>query len=183
MRYRLSDEYFDWLFELVCRDLYSPQVSFRELLLCLHDIEFTYKIPNDRNRAEDGVALRRRFALSCGYEDNYDEVMDELRGPCSVLEMLIALAIRCEETIMDDPSRGDRTQQWFWGMITNLGLGAMTDDRFDELYVCKAIDIFLDRKYEPDGRGGLFTIRHSRSDLRKIEIWYQLCRYLDGLEF
>ena len=29
--------------------------------------------------------------------------------PCSVLEMLIALSIRCEETIMTDEEYGDRT--------------------------------------------------------------------------
>ena len=33
---------------------------------------------------------------------------------CSVLEMMIALAIRCEEHIMDDPDVGNRTGQWFW---------------------------------------------------------------------
>jgi hypothetical protein len=97
--------------------------------------------------------------------------------------MIMALAIRCEENFMDDPSRGNRTQQWFWGMIRNLGLGSMTDDRFDERAVRKTIEIFLNREYEPDGRGGLFTIRHRREDLRNVEIWYQLCWYLDSIEF
>lgn len=43
--------------------------------------------------------------------------------PCSVLEMIIALAIRLEEHIMDDPDIGNRTGQWFWDMIVSLGLG------------------------------------------------------------
>ena len=39
---------------------------------------------------------------------------------------------------------------------------------------------FLDRDYEPNGKGGLFTIKNCRQDLRKVEIWYQLCWYLDS---
>lgn len=149
----------------------------------LHSVEFTYIIPRDSNRADDGINMRYRFVISHGYEyeDIYEDIMDALDGPCSVLEMIIALAIRCEETIMDDPNVGDRTGQWFWGMITNLGLGSMTDERFDRDYVERVIDIFLNREYEPDGKGGLFTIRHFDQDLRDAEIWHQLCWYLDSI--
>ena len=95
--------------------------------------------------------------------------------------MMVALAIRCEETIMDDPQVGSRTGQWFWGMINNLGLGAMIDEKFDKNYVKEIVDRFLNRDYEPDGRGGLFTIRHCEDDLRNVEIWNQLCWYLDSI--
>mgnify|MGYP003235589453 FL=1 len=95
--------------------------------------------------------------------------------------MILALAIRCEETIMDDPSIGDRTQQWFWGMITNLGLGSMTDSRFDRDAANDILERFLDREYEPDGKGGLFTVRNCDSDLRDVEIWYQMCWYLNHI--
>lgn len=184
MRYRISDEYFDWLVDLMCADRFPSYISYNRLFAHLHSTRFTYLIPMDENRASDGIDLRRRFALYQGYEDEaYDMVIDMLSGPCSVLEMMIALAIRCEENIMDDPSIGDRTQQWFWVMITNLGLNSMTDDRFDPLYVRNAVDILLNREYEPDGRGGLFTIRDCRVDLRRVEIWHQLCKYLDSLEF
>ena len=83
---------------------------------------------------------------------------------------------------MDNPTFGDRTGQWFWDMVRNLGLMNMTDDRFDEGHVRKVIDIFLDRKYEPDGQGGLFKIRHCRRDFREVEIWCQLNWYLDQFE-
>jgi hypothetical protein len=116
-----------------------------------------------------------------GYEDQSDLIIDILRGPCSVFEMMIALAIRCEENIMDDPSKGDRTGQWFWGMITNLGLGSMMDHRFNKIFVDDTIKRFLDRDYEPDGKGGLFRIRNTNKDLRTVEIWYQLCWYLDTI--
>ena len=79
-------------------------------------------IPMDGNRAEDGIDLRYRF----GHEQHYSDAMvasflDD--RPCSVLEMMIALSIRCEEHIMDDPDVGNRTGQWFWSMIASLGSG------------------------------------------------------------
>jgi hypothetical protein len=94
--------------------------------------------------------------------------------------MMIALAIRCED-FMDNPSIGDRMPQWFWGMITSLGLGSMTDDNFDRDYIDDVIDVFLDRNYAPNGKGGLFTIRNCKDDLRYVEIWYQLCWYLNSI--
>jgi hypothetical protein len=113
------------------------------------------------------------------YEQFYNTIICSLDGPCSVLEMMIALAVRCEEHIMDDPNIGNRTGQWFWGMIVNLGLGAVTDERYDARLVDERIGRFLNRDYEPNGRGGLFTVRNCKYDLRDVEIWYQLCWYLD----
>ena len=146
----------------------------------LHNVEFTFTIKRDVNRASDGANLRYKFALNQGYENMVDEVDDYLDGPCSILEMIIALAIRCEETIMDDPLIGNRTGQWIWSMINNLGLGAMSDDRFDKIYVDDILERFLKRKYKSNGEGGLFTVNNS-GDLRKVEIWYQLCWYLDNI--
>ena len=178
---RVNDEYFEWLCKMIDSRRFSKHVSYRKLLMHLHDIEFRYSIPKDQNRAEDGIDLRYRFALVIGYEDRTEVITDILDGPCSVLEMMVALVIRCEEGIMDDPSIGDRTSQWFWGMIANLGLGGMTDARFDRDVVDSAIGRFLDRDYEPDGKGGLFTVRSCEYDMRDIEIWWQLCYFLDSI--
>lgn len=175
------DEYFGWLFSLVCKNRYSSQFSFRKLLMQLHNTVFRYSIPKDQNRAEDGINLRWRFVCENEFPDHYETIMSYLDGPCSVLEMMIALALRCEENIMDDPNIGNRTSQWFWHMIVNLGLGSMTDDQFDKIFVEETIERFLDRRYEPDGRGGLFTVRDCGTDLRTVEIWYQLCWYLDSI--
>lgn len=164
----LQEEYFEWLYNLVCGERYTSKISYRKLLTYLHHTEFTWLLPNDQNRAEDGINLRYRFT-------------EELPGSCSVLEMMIGLAIRCEEWIMDNPNYGNRTRQWFWSMISSLGLGSVHDERFDEAYVKQIVIRFLNREYQPDGRGGLFTIRNCEYDLRDVEIWYQLCWYLDGI--
>lgn len=175
---RIKSDYFEWMYELVC-GTYSvdPDFSFRRLLTTLHDTEFTYFIPHDENRAEDGMALRYRYCVRHGCE----ELEWCLDGPCSVLEMMLALAIRCEETIMDDPGIGDRVTQWFWGMITNMGLGGMYDSNFNEYLVDEIIMTFLNREYEPDGRGGLFRVRNWDRDMRSTEIWHQLLAYLNTL--
>lgn len=177
----IKDDYFEWMFDLVCAGRYARGISYRKLLSCLHDIEFTYLIPNDANRAEDGIDLRRRYAYDCDLDDYLYNPRAQLGGPCSVLEMMIALTIRCEESIMDDSRFGNRTGQWFWRMISNLGLGSMNDNNFDINYVEDVIEIFLNREYEPDGHGGLFTVRNCDEDLRDVEIWIQLGWYLNNI--
>lgn len=170
-------QYFDWLYEIVCDKRYSKEISYRKLLSYLHNTEFKYVMRKDKSRASDGVNLRYRFELAC----DCMPIEKYLDKPCSVLEMMIALSIRCEENIMDDPQIGNRTRQWFWGMITNLGFGNMTDDRFDRKVVDIIMEKFLTREYSPNGRGGLFTIRNCSEDMRKVEIWTQMLYYLDTM--
>ena len=170
----LSKEYFDWMCGLVC----DERMPYQKLLRHLHTIEFMYTIPIDDNRAVDGVDLRYRFA----YENNYHPAMIAEyidNKPCSVLEMMVALAHRCEEQIMDDREYGNRTQQWFMAMIESLGLGDMTNSAFDELHVDIVITKFMNRDFKPNGEGGLFTVHHYRRDMRLVEIWYQMCWYLN----
>lgn len=177
----LNNRYFKWLFDLVHDEGYPEQISYKKLLMHLHSIDFRYQILMDRNRASDGADLRYRFALTHNYCGPIEDILGALDRPCTVLEMIVALAIRCEEDYMDDPRIGDRTQQWFWEMLVNLGLGPMTDAKFDKEFVNNAINRFLDREYEPDGRGGLFTVRECDTDLRNIDIWTQMCWYLDNI--
>lgn len=173
----IRKEYFRWLRQFVCGAKRSKFGSYDMLLLSLHNTEFTWTMPMDSNRAGDGKELRLRFASKKRIPREMAELY--LNGPCSVLEMMVALADRCEKRIMADPDIGDRTGQWFWGMIANLGLGGMTDERFDEAKTRRIISRLLTRNYEPDGKGGLFTVINSRYDMRTVEIWFQAMRYLD----
>lgn len=173
---QLNSDYFEWMYNLVCGERFAPGLGFRKLLTFLHDTEFIYFVPYDENRAADGVALRYRFC----YINECTDLEWCLSGPCSVLEMLIALAIRCEE-IIDDLEIGDRTSQWFWNMISNMGLGAMNDTNYNEWLVNDVITRFLNRDYEPDGRGGLFRVRDWDRDMRTAEIWHQLLAYMNSI--
>lgn len=179
-RDKIINDYFNWLFKHAVGRRFSSSISYKKLLKHLYNVHYRWVISKDKNRASDGIELRRRFACDSG-RSNSLEIIRCLEGPCSVLEMLVALAIRTEETIMDNPGFGDRTGQWFWGMLTNLGLGSMTDADYDSVYVEDVVDRFLNNDYEPNGKGGLFTIRNCDYDLRTVEIWKQLCWYLDDL--
>lgn len=170
--------YFEWICQLI--EYPFKKASYVWLLEFLYDTEFTYTLPMDENRAKDGIDLRYRF----GYEQSYKraEIVKHLDDrPCSVLEMMAALAIRCEKHIMDDPDIGNRTGKWFWDMIVSLGLENMDDSAFDERRAKNIISRFLKRKYRHDGKGGLFTVSNCSYDMRMVEIWYQMCWYLDEI--
>ena len=177
--YDISSEYFEWLYSLVGTNWRFTRTndSFRRLFKQLHEIDFTYTLPMDSNREADGIDLRYRF----GYDTDYSFAMIAAEidiHPCSVLEMLIALAVRCEEQIMSDPDYGDRTSDWFWGMLDSLNISSFSDRVFDrerEEYIQEAVDIFMDRRYEADGTGGgLFIVTNPPEDLRNVDIWYQM---------
>lgn len=175
----LQNEYFQWMVELISDNVPKINTSqYGKLLSYLHNVGFFIAIGMDSNRAEDGIDLRYRF----GYEKSHDQAaiavcLDD--GVCSVLEMLVALSLRCEESIMSNSDIGNRLGQWFWGMIDNLGLLTMTDSNFDKEYINSVMDKFLNRQYSPDGKGGLFTIPNCKVDLRDVEIWYQMSWYLN----
>lgn len=176
---QIKNDYFEWLYDYVCKHRVYADISYKSLFSFLHNVEFIFSIENDLNRAMDGVDLRYRYSLEI---DDYSIMKILEDTPCSVLEMMVALAIRCEETIMDNTYYGDRTSQWFWAMMHNLGIDYMRDGRFNEEIAEDVIFKFLHREYEPDGQGGLFYIRDCRDDLRNEEIWTQLCWYLENFD-
>lgn len=175
----IAEKYFGWLYYIVCGEE-EGRLTYSKLFKFLHSIEFTYSIDLDANRAQDGIDFRYRFGHEHGY--SRDQIAMKLDNtPCSVFEMMVALAFRVEEQIMTDEAYGDRTGQWFWNMINSLGLGHMDDSEFNERYCYHVISKFLDRRYSPDGRGGLFVIENCDEDLRDVEIWTQCMWYLNEI--
>lgn len=143
----------------------------------------------DENRAHDGISLRERFRYERGYSEKDVEV---LSGGCSVLEMMVGLAVRVEETIMTDPDQGNRTDIWFWTMIENMGLLCVNDDTFNrrldgrntyENLVENRLYIMLNRLYLNDGsQGGMFVVRNPRQSLKTTDIWYQMMWWLSSYD-
>lgn len=174
---KVKSDYFEWMYDLMCEGRFAKTITYRQLFTFLHDVEFVYFVPHDENRAQDGIDLRYRYCVL----HNCEDLECYLDGPCSVLEMMVALAIRCEERIMCDPEKGDRTAQWFWSMVTSLGLSSMNDTNYNEWLVNDVITRFLNRDYDANGKGGLFTIKRWNRDARTVEIWHQLMAYLNIL--
>lgn len=175
---RVRSEYFEWMYDIVSGDRFAKGLTYRKLLTFLHDVEFVYFVPYDENRAVDGMALRYRYCSS----HNCTDLEWCLDVPCSVFEMMLALAIKCEENLMIDPTMGDRTSQWFWNMIVNMGLGGANDMNYNEWLVNDVVTTFLNREYEPDGRGGLFRVKGWDRDMRTAEIWHQLMAYINSMD-
>lgn len=169
--YIYEDEYFEWLMSFIASNKYSP-IRYTQLLKQLSLTDFVYFYPMDENRAMDGINLRYRC------EKELNGKLYCYGYPCSILEMMIALALRIEEEIMFDEDMGDRTPDWFWEMIYSLGLITCTDDDYDEIYISEVIHDFLHRNYDFNGRGGLFTVGENEN-IRDKEIWYQMQKYLN----
>ena len=163
------DDYLMWLMAQV-----DCPVEYSRLMTKLGTRAFTWLVRKDANRAGDGMMLRGRYVNETGAQATEDLFM----RPCSVLEMMIALACRMENDIMYDPEFGNRTPEWFRIMIENLGLDGMDDERYDEEYVNNVLNVFLNRTYYMNGSGGLFPLKQPKHNQRRVEIWYQMSEYL-----
>lgn len=178
-RLSIEKEYFSWLLDIVCTNTQKKKYS--KLFWHLYQTEFYSTLEMDDNRAADGLELRGDFAHDIHMDVRI--VNYEIDRPCSVLEMMVGLAKRCEDGIMGDDDYGDRTPVWFWKMmeIDSTGFEFFTDDRFSYQEVNRIIENLLEHKYSKNGKGGWFYIPEYKGDLRKVEIWYQLNYYLCGL--
>lgn len=168
----LKNEYFDWLTYRVGFDR-----DFLKLAKDLHLKKFRSIVPNDINRFYDGIALREEFKNETLYDDYHS-----LDGPCSVLEMLIALSERMADIIYDPDESSYLAPNCFYEIIDNLGLSGFNDENYERLggkkKVNDILDTFLERKYDRFGNGGLFPLDFPPRDQRKEEIWYQMSAYL-----
>lgn len=165
----IEESYFNWLRAKVL----SPN-NYRlylDLLRLLHETEFVWVVPGDKNRAEDGLELRIDFHRESRL--NPDPSWEHVG--CSIFEMLLAFAKRA--SFQTD----DSVKDWFWDFITNLDLGeyrhVLSDD--DILFIDDVLQKFIWRTYDPSGLGGMFPMRWPKEDQTKVEIWYQFCQYLE----
>lgn len=178
--YRLKADYFNWLCEKVHIDMGT--VSYMLMAKELFHRYFESIVPNDDNRASDGRELREEFLSEVGHLEALPYLDN---APCSIFEMLIALARRMEFELCSAESSQDRTTTYFWELIGNLGLMALSDDVYAmnpggwnaDLKLC--VNRLVHRTYNRNGHGGLFPLKHPMEDQRKVEIWYQMQSYLE----
>ena len=168
-----KNKYIRWILkEVGCgpEDMKKYKLLFKQLF----ETEFTWIIPRDDNRLSDGLRLRRDF------DRQFDTYISDSDYPCSVLEMLIALAIRMENDILGDPT-DEHPEKWFWIMLDNLGLLGYSDAVFGSIAsaeINEKVQKFLAREIDRDGKGGIFPIKGTKNDQRKVEIWYQMQEFI-----
>lgn len=173
----VSREYREWLkFKVGLKKFgHSLGKKYTRLFEMLYNKSFIATLELDENRCDDGKNLRWEFEYEQGYR-----IRGELDGPCTVLEVILSLAIK----YASDIGGGDDQKEvisCFWRMIDNLHLLDFTDevmDSYGEDEVDDILEQFIDRGYGYDGTGGLFPLDHPKEDQRNVELWYQMSAYL-----
>ena len=163
--------YFEWICKLIQTD--SVEYSgYDNLLNVLSTTPFYAVIDRDENRIADGRDLEWMFLYEEGYDEAYWDIFK--KDPVTCLEVLVALARKISTSIAGDISKGDRTADWFWRMIRNLGIYKTTP--VNEIrYI---LENWLNRDFDFNGRGSPFPLQNPPGDERKTEILYQLYAYL-----
>jgi hypothetical protein len=151
--------YYRWLLSLI-----DVRLGYDDVLKSMHSVEFHEKIPNDDNRAQDGLELRSEFTVQKGHT--------LVHSPCTFLEMCIGLSRRLYLNAMSTPAVTNPIGYWFWTLIDNMEL--TYEDETRHIF----IDV-VERSYSRYGEGGLFPLSDPDRDQREVEIWYQMMAWLD----
>lgn len=170
----IKNAYFAWLVQRIQAD----DIHWC-LLRRLHQKDYIWleSVPLDENREKDGRALRVEFAEDS--EWSLADVLGALEGPCSVLEMLVAMAARIESDILYNAEYGDRTGQWFWMILKNAHLD-MSDTDYYQIYVDQIINSIQARYYNANSEGSFFPVKNTYGkDWRKTDLWMQMQIYVD----
>ncbi len=172
MTKQISYDYYGWLIS----QIKTPNSrTFLELFERLHNVEFVWTVPNDDNRVQDGLDLRNEYlnTLPRVSAREIASFNSALHG-CTMLELLVSLSRRVAFTA------GGEAEDWAWQLLQNLRLHKMSDpltaekaSRIDE-----AVDTVIWRTYQRDGRGGFFPLKWAEQDQTKVEIWYQMNKYV-----
>lgn len=165
--YRTESEYLKWIFDVVDGWDYSA------MLKQLHLVEFYSDVWLDENIVDKVYIFRDKMGAD----------YDGPEGKPSVLEIFVTLAVECEDKLMHDDARGNRTAKWFWMILENLGI-----DRYDDIHytanasekISDIIDIFLERDYDYCGKSGgcAFPCEKPFYDIREAALWEQMNWYL-----
>ena len=178
----VSAIYLNWLIRTV-QDTDGKALIHQKLIRQLHRTPFLVINKKDQSRENDGVDLRWRFKWET--MRSYDEIEDITYisdvpdERCSLLEMMVALAFRADEDFTKRKNEKSTVPLIFWDMVRNLGLLEQTDNVYDPDEVARVLQRFNNREYERNGKGGLFSFKNITDDMREVEIWYQLCWYIN----
>lgn len=174
----LYGEYYNWLLNKI--EFGNFTELYIGLLRRMFGTAYFSALPIDENRASDGKDLRYFFCEETGY--NLDDLNFAVGDSCTVLEMLIAFADLIANKELGDAEKGDRTPDWFWRMVKNLGLLDYPGEYLPlelRLEVTTIIQNWLNRNINYDGSGGLFPLKNPPGDERKVEFLYQMRAYLN----
>lgn len=176
MNERLRKLYFSWLLNYVCED----KAQFNRYSFVLHQLYskyFRFVNEMDENLIEWALYLREDFYESSPTVQKMIDIYGKMEEDCSILEIMVSLAVNCEEKIMTNGTE-NRTSLWFWSMFDSLGLTYYENSRYERREVSDILDRFLNLDYAEDGKGGLFTLKNCDKNVTEIDIWMQMNEWL-----
>lgn len=172
----MEEMWAEYLECLIARCGLAKYKKYHKIFECLHEMEYTYVLDRDKNRESDGLGLRKDF-INDRHVKFYDEFINRR---CSVMEMMVALAIRVDSHILCDPMSGEETPyKFFMEMIENLRLNQFSGSRFDDHGIHIYINKWLNRDFCKNGDGSPFPVIHDKRDQRELEIWDQVNSYIN----
>lgn len=186
----LDDYYYSWLCSFILDSSYSS-----EILDYLYNTNFQYKLLLDNNRSSDVYYLREKY-----YVENKELFYDIGIGSndpfwtkqSSVLEVILSLVMHMSDnldTSFAEKSERNLISKLFIELVDNLCFYDKVGDLLPtDFYINGIVDEFnieskvlnwMNRKYEYNGKGGLFPLSDAKEDQRKLELWYQMHQYMD----
>ena len=168
----IEELYFDWLYSQFANNLLTrPKLTYWTLARHLHSTPFIWLVPNDDNRVDDGIELRRVFGRE--KQLRVDDIW--LEQECSCLELILGVANR-----LSFQTRST-TKDCFWLLLSHLDLAVYNDsyrDSYPREEVADRLEALIFRTYDRNGKGGLFPLVDSDKDQRDVEIWYQMHNWI-----
>ena len=159
------------------------------------DFYYSPSISEDGDRVKQALILREDYASEVG--SGLDEVLQDrlwksIHGQCSLFEMMISLAMSLDEMLNEDPDK-DMVSDFFHILLENAGYTLYDEEDWDapkgeEIctdYWKRVSSRVLDRRYEMNGKGGLFPLQSVPLkdgmvvDRRTVGLWQQLQDWVD----
>lgn len=162
----LKESYFRWLYSKV---LHSGR--YEGLMNELYMYDYIYRLPMDANRGECGTELRYRFGDEANIPQSVIASDLDIR-PCSMLEMMVALALHISDVILDD-GEVNRANIIFSVMLDSLGLEEYTDYEY-----CPEVAQIIRKRLDAFTEGTKFLFPTYGQDMRGVDIWTQMHMYL-----
>lgn len=168
MRRLSRNLYFKWLLDQVDFD----STEYKQLMSVLNTILYISEYMSDEDRIEDCYDLRWVYSES-------KEWMDKLPRSVTMLEVLISMAIRVNDTI-GTTSRKDIFEMF----LKNMNLLKCDDEWFSynsapDSYIQNQCDIAMYHLYKRNGSGGgLFVIKDQAYDMCKADLFWQMQHWI-----
>jgi hypothetical protein len=170
---QINYDYFEWLISQI---KIGGTRSYRELFERMHNTEFVWTVPNDDNRVRDGLDLRNEFLNEIPRVSRKELAYFSsiLHAGASMLEILISLSRRVAFTA------GGEADAWAWQLMENLRLTKLSDPltREKEKRIDEILEAVIWRTYGSKGQGGFFPLNWAEKDQTKVELWYQMQKYV-----